>query len=182
MTWSKVIAATVLVLFSIAARTSAEQNHDAIRPMRASVTFDANSKSQHSSAYLYSLAGTKLYVLWLFPEIDVNQHAVGVELIMSKPTDKNPDLNLLNPHNWHGLQPFSFAAADLVQGPKRSGYGVVRIVPLQARGIKVEIDLVNSNVQPLSDGGYELTKLSLNIAVDNLGASGIRPVDSMTPE
>lgn len=173
MKWHRVLTIVVATLFlcGVPPTLSGQQNQGSIRPLRASATFILNSKSQPWSAYVYSRAGRKLYVFWLFPEIDVNQHLVAVDLMMSKATDKNPDVNLLNPRNWHGLQPFTFAAADLVQGPKRSAYGVVRIVPLQTRGIKVKIELLNASVRPLPDGGYELTKLRLDISVDNVGAS-----------
>ncbi len=104
------------------------------------------------------------------PEYGPKNEIIGLDLVLvdAKKGQGLSDSNLLNPHNWHGLQPYDFLGKDLAQGPDKSSFGSHRELKLDGRKLLVRIDISSARVSPLPDGDYEFEQMELAITVDNL--------------
>lgn len=118
--------------------------------------------------YIYSSENKKLYSLSLKPEVDVGGHITGIDLILRDVGNPKVTENLLDPiGNWHGLQPYSFMANDLLHGADASAFGTRRIITVKGRGLDISIQILNVRVSALPDGTHEIDELKLSLAVHN---------------
>jgi hypothetical protein len=102
-------------------------------PSAATLVFPPVSGGNDHKLIIDPLDGSRLFVT-LFPEKDTAGRIVVIDLLI-KSHDNPQSRNLLEPPgNWHGYQPFFFAASDFRQGAERSTYGRSRIVHLPRVG------------------------------------------------
>ncbi len=143
---------------------------DGIRPLRTMASFSRNSSSTLWKTYILTSGGRRIYQLSFEPEYGPKNEIIGLDLVLVDAENGKglPAPNLLNPHNWHGLQPYSFLAKDLVRGPDKSIFGSHRELKLQGKKLFVGIDISNVKVRPLPDDDYEIDQLNLLITVANL--------------
>jgi hypothetical protein len=158
--------AMFLAAVAVLAMTSGVLASEKILPLQAKADFSRSSSAKPWSTYLVSQGGKRTYKLFLEPEYDKNRVLIGVDLQLVDARG-SADVNLLNPHDWHGLQPYDFVASDLIQGAEKSTFGAHRTITVEGRGIAVQIDIIKVQVSPATGGGYQIDDLALSIAVDN---------------
>jgi hypothetical protein len=123
-------------------------------------------------ASVLTSGGKRAYVLSFEPEYGPKNEIIGLDLVLvdAKKGQGLSDSNLLNPQNWHGMQPYDFLGKDLAQGPDKSSFGSRRELKLDGRKLLVRIDISSARVSPLPHGDYEIDQLELAITVDNLSS------------
>jgi len=110
------------------------------------------------------------YRLLLVPELDTQRHVIVLDLVLRRAGESANSLNLLEPkENWHGSQPFSFAALDFVHGAESSPRVNTRVIDVPSLGIQLEIKVAGVDVVPISSESssklpYQFSDLKLQIA------------------
>ncbi len=143
-----------------------------IRPFRTTAFFSKGFSRTRWKAYVLASGGKRAYELSFEPEYGPKNEIIGLDLVLAD-AQKRQGLsgsNLLNPHNWHGLQPYDFLGKDLAQGADKSSFGSHRELKLNGRKLLVRMDISSARVSPLPDGDYEIDQLELAVAVDNLSS------------
>jgi len=159
--------------FALASARLTAQKHDVslarIAPKQMLAEFSRGTSKKAWTDYIYSPANKKLYVLFLEPQVDVGNHIIGIDLLLRDAKKPKVDENLLNPPGpWHGLQPYSFMAIDLLHGAGGSAFGAHRTVRVRRRRLDVGIQILEVRVSALSNGGYQVDELKLSVQVDNV--------------
>jgi hypothetical protein len=119
-----------------------------------------------------SSEGNTVYFLSYMPEYWVGGHLGGVDILLRRAGAGDGGANLLAPaKNWHGMQPFIFAANDLANGAEKSAYGKERTIPIGKLGLVVRITIVDASVGLISVGEPQLEpqldRLELQIEIEN---------------
>jgi hypothetical protein len=80
--------------------------------------------------------------------------------------------NLLEPWgNFHGLQPYDFAALGFIRGPEKSPFGSVREIPIRGTVTKLVVHIDDVQVRSISavaagdHDDAEVTKLQVSVAL-----------------
>jgi hypothetical protein len=138
--------------------------------LRTTAFFSKKSSGTPWNAYVLASGGKRAYELSFEPEYGSKSEIIGLDLVLGDAQKGQglSDSNLLNPHNWHGLQPYDFLGKDLAQGSDKSSFGSHRELKLDGRKLLIRMDISSSRVSPLPDGDYEIDQLELAITVDNL--------------
>jgi hypothetical protein len=141
-----------------------------IRPLHATAHFSKDSPATLWKAYVVTPEGKRVYKLSFEPEDGPKDEVIGLDLVLLDARNERTSAgsNLLNPHNWHGLQPFDFLGKDLAQGADKSTFGAHRELKLEGKKLVVRIDIASARVNPLPNGDYKIDELELAIMVDNL--------------
>jgi hypothetical protein len=163
------IVAAVLILASIVpAQQTRESPSIPIVPKQMQAEFLRIDSENIWTDYIYSSNATKLYVLSFEPQVDVSKRIIGIDLVLRDVKNPKKDENLLNPTGiWHGLQPYSFMAQDLLHGPSESAFGRERSIAVRSRGLHFTVELLDVKVSGGSDGAHQIDSLKLSIAADN---------------
>ena len=131
--------------------------------------------SSHPSSILLKSPRGKTYRLSLIPELDIEKHAVVLDLVLQGPDRRGDDSNLFDTTGkLHGYQPFFFAASDFVRGPQNSSYGGLRVIDLHQLGMRMRVKVAEVNVEPTAPNsshasGYQFNDLTLQITTQSLG-------------
>lgn len=111
------------------------------------------------------------YRVELAVDRDVNGREGVVLLVLLRPGGGE---NLLTPFGvFHGLQPYHFAALDLVRGPDRSAYGRVRALPIRRTATRLAVRIVEAQTRPSpptvpgETDNAELTKLRVHVSLES---------------
>lgn len=166
-----VIGALILALAPCALQQHQKQGIalSRIAPEQVEVEYSRGALTNGWMHYIYSAARKKLYVFSLEPQIDNAKHVIGIDVVLHDADKPNADENLLNPPgNWHGLQPYSFMASDLVNGPVKSAFGLHRIITVTNRGLNIGIRILDVKIGTLPDSAHEISELKLSLSADNL--------------
>jgi hypothetical protein len=163
----------IVCLVGSALVASTPQTKDALPPLivprRMQAQFSLERSSMLWTDSLYSPSKSNLYVLSLEPEVDVGKHVIGIDLVLRDAKKPKAGENLLNPSGkWHGLQPYSFTARDLLDGADRSAFGAHRTITVTSEGLDIRIHVLDVSVNTLLDGTHQIDKLSLSISAENL--------------
>jgi hypothetical protein len=141
-----------------------------IQPLHTTAVFSKSSSAPSWRAYVLAPDGRRVYRLSLEPEYGPKNQVIGLNLLLSPAQTKsqNVNSNLLNPHNWHGLQPYEFLGKDLAKGADKSVFGAHRELKIEDKKLVIRMDVSKSMVSPLANGDYEIDQLELAIAIENL--------------
>jgi len=118
--------------------------------------------------------GGGTYRLSLVPEFDTGNHVVVLELVLRRPHARENDSNLLDAgKNWHGYQPFFFAASDFAAGAQHSRYGDSRAINLPRLRMQVRTKVTEVNVEKTSTNSplgpvYQFDSLTVEVATKKL--------------
>jgi hypothetical protein len=145
-----------------------------IAPKQMQAEFSRRVPKRIWTDNIVSATNKKLYIFSLEPQVDVDKHIIGVDLVLrdaeKSKTDEN--LNLLNPPgNWHGLQPYNFMASDLLHGAEQSAFGKNRNIRVASRRLAISIQIMGVRVSTLPNGTHEIDELRLSLSADNLPPS-----------
>src|SRR5262249_50893920 len=114
--------------------------------------------------------GRIAYWLALEPDYDVEGKVVVLDLVLRRPEDAADGPNRLDPHHWHGMQKWIFAARDFAQGVEASIYGRERGVVVPASRLRVHIEVLGAAVNKTGDpqpSEFEWKTLQLQVGVSN---------------
>lgn len=140
-----------------------------IAPEQMQAEYSRGALTNGWTDYIYSAAKKKLYVLSLEPQVDTAKHVIGIDIVLRDVDEPNADENLLDPPGkWHGLQPYSFMARDLVNGPRGSAFGPRRSIAITNRGLSIGIRILCVRISTLPDSTHEISELRLSLSADNL--------------
>jgi hypothetical protein len=140
-----------------------------IVPKQMQAEFSRAASKKVWTDYIYSPTNKKLYVFSLEPQLDVGNHIIGIDLLLRDAERPKSDENLLNPPRpWHGLQPYSFMASDLLHGAGGSAFGAHRTIRVRGRGLDVGIQILVARISALPDGAYQIDELKLSVTADNM--------------
>jgi hypothetical protein len=141
-----------------------------IRPLHTTAYFSKGSSATAWRAYVLTPEGKRAYKVSFEPEYGPKHEVIGLDLVLVdlQKGQRSSDLNLLNPHNWHGLQPYDFLGNDLAQGPASSTFGSHRELKLERTRLIVRMDISSVKVSLLPNGDYQIDRLELAITVDKL--------------
>jgi len=155
----------IIVVLVIGGVISAPAALEKVSPFHTMADF-SRSSTKPWSAFVLTPEGKRVYKFSFEPERDVSGVLIGVNLVLSRPGSSS---NLLNPpRNWHGLQPYSFLANDLLHGPDKSTFGAQRMIKVENEGIVVKIEILNVDVRTAAKGEPQIDNLSLALTVDNI--------------
>jgi hypothetical protein len=160
----------VLMFASIVvAQQTRESPSIPIAPKQMQAEFLRKDSKEMWTDYIYSSNGTELYVLSFEPQVDVGKRVIGIDLVLRDVKNSKKNENLLNPPDiWHGLQPYSFMAQDLLHGANESAFGRERSIAVRSRGLHFTVELLDAKVSASSDGAHQIDHLKLSISADNL--------------
>jgi hypothetical protein len=145
-------------------------------PSEGDLTYSSDSVEHGNSFSLTAPDGNK-YRLFLLPELDTGQHVVVLDLVLRRDSDRSENSNLLAPtENWHGYQPFCFAASDFARGAEASSFGSVRTIDVPKIGMQLRIKAAVVDVEPNSKESstgltFRFGNIALQIAYKRLKAS-----------
>lgn len=141
-----------------------------IRPLHTTAHFSKSPSAKPWSADVLGVDGKPAYKLSLEAEHGPKDVVISLFLALADARDEGgyADSNLLNPHNWHGLQPCHFVGRDLAQGADKSAFGARRQLTLKSKRLLVRIEILEAKVSPLPSGDYQINHLELVLTVDNL--------------
>ena len=140
-----------------------------IAPEQMQAEYSRGALTKGWTDYTYSAAKKKLYVLSLEPQVDTAKHVIGLDVVLRDADKPNADENLLDPPGeWHGLQPYSFMASDLVNGPRGSAFGSRRSIAVTNRGLSIGIRILDVRIRTLPNSTHEISELRLALSADNL--------------
>ena len=142
---------------------------DAVVPKQMQPEFSRGVSNKLWTDFIYSRTNQKLYILSLEPEFDIGKRTIGINVVLRDVETAKTGKNLLNPPGrWHGLQPYSFMADDLLHGADKSIFGAHRTIAVRNRELFVEMRIENVRVKALPDGGNEIDNLKLWVSVGNV--------------
>jgi len=157
--------ASIALLAAIACLSGHAAVARRIVPLQVSATFSAQSPNSLLSHPVTSPDGRVLYILSLEPEIDVHNRIVCVDVDLHRPGVR--DTNLLEPEGrWHGIQPYTLVADDLVRGPDRSIYGDSRLIVARKLGLALRITVVEAEIS--SEMPHQIERLTLQMTLDDI--------------
>ena len=141
-------------------------------PTKGTLVFPLASKN---SVALTSPTQHKILIAELIPEQDVSGNTTVISLSIRKQSGPLVHHNLLEPaDNWHGYQPFNFAASDFKRGAMFSMFGPSRIVRIPTLGDDLVIKVTDAAVTQ-SNGAqccsFERLTLSLAFVHDRTSRS-----------
>jgi hypothetical protein len=140
-----------------------------IVPKQMHAQFSREDSTKVWTDHLNSPANKTIYTLSLEPDLDVGKHVIVVDLVLRDADAPRSNDNLLSPaKNWHGLQPYNFAASDLLHGADRSAFGARRSIKITSRELDIEIQIMDVKLRALPDGTQEIDELKLAVSADNL--------------
>lgn len=141
-----------------------------IQPLRTTAYYSTSASAGYWKAEIVDAKGKRVYTLSFEPEYGPKNEVIGLDLTMvdAGTPRRGAKSNLLNPHNWHGLQPYEFFGKDLAQGADASTFGAHREIRLDGKNLIVRLDVKSTKVTALPNGAYRIDELEVAIAVDNL--------------
>lgn len=144
-----------------------------IKPLHITAYLSTNASAAYWNADVVDVKGKRAYTLLFEPEYGPNNEVIGLDLAMvdARTWRRGAESNLLNPHNWHGLQRYEFLGKDLAQGVDKSTFGSHREIRLDGEKLIVQMDVKRAKVTALPNGAYRIDELEVAIAIDNLGTS-----------
>jgi hypothetical protein len=101
-----------------------------------------------------------------------------LDLVLQPPRTRDEDVNLLVVNEkWHGFQPYTFGAADFVNGAKDSTLGEERTVNIPGLQAQLVVDVIEVKVEAespdqLGKTHYWFSKLVLRISMRESNKSG----------
>lgn|SRR5579862_1928033 len=133
------------------------------------LTFPSASAGSGHQIVLSSPADLARFSASLVADGDVSGRPVVVDLVLRRSTKEADTRNILEPSgNWHGAQPFIFAASDFRQGPENSIYGRSRVFHIQeiAADVLVEVTeaVVNQNGSATFCCSFERLTMTVTLA------------------
>jgi hypothetical protein len=143
-------------------------------PTEATLDYVDRAAKNSSEISIENVQKKVAYNLAIDPEFDVDNHLVGLSLMLHRSGDKADAPNLLYENsNWHGYQPFIFAASDFAFGADKSIYGKQRTVRLKTLGLEIQIKVLKAAVSSIpksttAGDGNQFDELQLQIHVRSL--------------
>ena len=129
-------------------------------PPAIQVVYDQGKESVNRPVKI----GNRRCALRFVPDGHVAGAAVVLDLTLRCPGLRNGEDLLSSAYRWHGLQPFIFPAADMVDGPKNSIGGEVRTMLAPQLGVALKVKVLSAVVSPASsDYGWDHLALSVQL-------------------
>jgi hypothetical protein len=139
-----------------------------VSPTRIVMTYPDPSLKGLWIVPVRAAGGARLYTLTRTFEHSMNGDVTGIDILLEYSGDSPFAPNLLSPvTDWHGMQPFIFAAGDLVNGPEKSAYGQQRTIPVPKLGLQVSIRIISAQVSRPAANELRLDELQLEIEIGN---------------
>jgi hypothetical protein len=133
------------------------------------ISFEAGQPLPEPAAVL-GRDGRPLYYVGLYPQKDVDDNLLGVELTLTRTPDTEGD-NLLEPSgSWHGYMDFMFMGWDYPAGPEASVFGRTRHLRKGRVGLPVDVTVEQVGVRSIPrydpDGpNQSLAQLTLRVEI-----------------
>ena len=165
-----VVSLTILIAFLACSSGGLGQRCSA--PAQISLIYSEQAPSSNKALVLCSPDGQSFSVSF-DPRVDVQHHVVELDLVLQTLRKKGSNSNLLIVNrSWHGYQPFTFGAADYVEGAENSVFGEERTIGIPHSRNQLIADVTEARVEAekpdeLGKIHYRFVRLVLRISVQD---------------
>jgi len=145
-------------------------------PSQVSLVYSEQAPPSDQTLLLCSPDG-KTFVVSFNPWVDVQRHVGELDLVLQPLRKRGSDVNLLIVNRrWHGYQPYTFGAADYVNGAMNSVSGEERIISIPHSQDELVTDVMEVQVEreepdQLGKIHYRFVKLALHVSMRERGRS-----------